>query len=102
MSVSVAYSSFGIGVDRKNKAKCRFHQENGTSRCSQKVHGNSETALDTVLKPFLSRLCPLICGLQRRRIASKHHSARKGAETHAHCETDLAQDHLSPPGRVVT
>jgi len=43
--ISGLYSSFGIGVDRKYTAMWRFHQENGTFRCSQKVYVNSETAL---------------------------------------------------------
>src|ERR1035438_2921653 len=42
---AIAYSNFGIGVDRKNAAKWRFPQENGTFRCSQEVYVYSEIAL---------------------------------------------------------
>jgi len=40
------YSNFGIGVDRKNTAKWRFPQENGTFRCAQEVYVYSEIALN--------------------------------------------------------
>jgi hypothetical protein len=39
------YSVFGIGVDRRNAAKCLFHQEKGTLKSAQKVYIYSENAL---------------------------------------------------------
>jgi hypothetical protein len=51
-----AYSNFGIGVDRKNAAKWRFPQENGTFRCSQEVYVYSEIALRAEPKALCSRI----------------------------------------------
>jgi hypothetical protein len=52
------YSNFGIGVDRKNAAKWRFPQENGTFRCSQEVYVYSEIALVLLLRVARSNLEP--------------------------------------------
>jgi hypothetical protein len=41
-----AYSSFGIGVDRKHALKWLFHQEKATLHYTQKVFVYSETALE--------------------------------------------------------